>query len=96
MQLTLFLHLGLGLILLVDTIRSIQPDVVVQIDSASVGRNLPFITPDFVAFQPGWLTSAVTSKTATQRLDIKKISLYGSIMDYLKSCENSKHFVFDI
>ena len=50
---------GLGRILLVDTLRMVQPDVVIQVVCTSQGRNLPTMDPALVASSPGWLTSTV-------------------------------------
>ena len=51
---------GHGLILLTDTLRTVRPDVVLQIDSASHGRNLPEVSREFAAREFGWLTQRVS------------------------------------
>ena len=63
-MLLLFVHVGLGRILLVDTLRTVRPDVVIQIVCTSQGRNLPSMDAELVARDPGWMTSAVRTTAA--------------------------------
>ncbi|OWF41990.1 polynucleotide 5'-hydroxyl-kinase NOL9-like [Mizuhopecten yessoensis] len=45
---------GLGLLLLIDTLRIVQPDLVIQIDSKHADGNLPMLTPTNVAQSDSW------------------------------------------
>lgn len=45
---------GIGLMLLIDTVQLIQPDIVVQIESHNQALNLPAITHELVALEEGW------------------------------------------
>ncbi|RUS82672.1 hypothetical protein EGW08_009575 [Elysia chlorotica] len=45
---------GIGLMLLVDTVKLVQPDIVVQIESHNQAINLPAVTHELVALEEGW------------------------------------------
>ncbi|XP_069142610.1 polynucleotide 5'-hydroxyl-kinase NOL9-like [Argopecten irradians] len=45
---------GIGLRLLIDTLKIVQPDLVVQLDSKHTEGNLPSITPSYISESEGW------------------------------------------
>ncbi|XP_033744873.1 polynucleotide 5'-hydroxyl-kinase NOL9-like [Pecten maximus] len=45
---------GLGLRLLIDTLKIVQPDLVIQIDSKHMDGNLPALTAPYVSESEGW------------------------------------------
>lgn len=48
------LYSGIGLMLFVDTMNIIQPDLVIQIESNLQYNNFPAVTRDLVALDEGW------------------------------------------
>ena len=51
---------GIGLALLVDTLKLSRPNVVLQIDVENVKRNLPDMYPNFVGDVGGWVSGYVS------------------------------------
>ncbi|GFO40510.1 polynucleotide 5'-hydroxyl-kinase nol9-like protein [Plakobranchus ocellatus] len=45
---------GIGLMLMIDTVQLVQPDLVVQIESHNQAVNFPAITHELVALDEGW------------------------------------------
>ncbi|CAG5125420.1 unnamed protein product [Candidula unifasciata] len=53
---------GAGLMLLIDTLHLVKPDLVVQIESFNPSANLPPVTPEFVASEEGWMFTKTAVK----------------------------------
>ncbi|XP_012940738.1 polynucleotide 5'-hydroxyl-kinase NOL9 [Aplysia californica] len=60
---------GLGLMLLIDTVNITKPDVVVQIESYSQAANLPALTHEMVALDPGWTVNQSPAEDPKKKME---------------------------
>ncbi|GFR74464.1 polynucleotide 5'-hydroxyl-kinase NOL9-like, partial [Elysia marginata] len=60
---------GIGLMLLIDTVQLVQPDIVVQIESHNQAINLPAITHELVALEEGWTSNKSQVTNPRQKME---------------------------
>ncbi|BFZ08622.1 hypothetical protein BsWGS_11661 [Bradybaena similaris] len=60
---------GVGLLLLMDTMHMLKPDLVVQIESFNPASNLPPITPEFVALEEGWIYNKTSDNNIKDEIE---------------------------